>query len=343
LATRYHGQFFDKATTQSQVKLRVYSTYLRPWAAKLGSNPLNRRLWIVDGFAGRGRYKDGTAGSPELAMQLARDAALEGRRYKVQCIFGETREANQGVLRSLRGQYPDASSLLIEDDFWNRIEDVIGLVSGEPSLVFIDPFGLAGLRFERLVTLVNGLGKVDLIVNLRTPAAVRLAPKMSERISRAVGTSDWTLETVSEIFRRNLSRACNFLPPAPLMINDRLAGRLHTELVLASRAPDAYLLWNDEIVKEVERLGAETALGDSAASRDQSIDLVTDRLREWTTRQRTWRRSDAIDFYVVNYCGDAHSGTIKRAHERLLTLGVECLNPREPVEARRYAKVAAGT
>lgn len=276
-------------------------------------------------------------------MQIARDVAGEGRPYRIQCIFGETKPANQSVLRDLIGRYPQASALLLEDDFWRRTNDVVELVAGDPALVFVDPFGLAGLDFARLVDMIQRLGKVDLIINLRTPAAVRLAPRLSERISKAVGSTDWDLTTVSEVFRRNLSRACHFLPPAPLMISDRLAGRLHTELVLASRAADAYELWNDEIVKEVERLSADSALGASQANRDLNIELVAQRLAQWAGSRRTWTRAEAVEYYVVNYCGDAHTGTIRRAHDLLLRRGIHCLNPGAPVESRRYANGVGGS
>lgn len=333
MPTRYHGRFFDQSTTQSQAKLRIYRAYLKPWASKLGSNRSNRRLWVIDGFAGRGRYRDGSPGSPELAMQLAKDVATDVRSYQIRCIFGETRRDNQRVLTELAGRYPESSAMVIEDDFWDRIHDVTALVAGEPALLFIDPFGLAGLRFDRLAELVNGLGKVDLIVNLRTPVAPRLAPKLSNRISAAVGSDDWETGTVSAVFRRNLSTACRFLPAAPLQIRDRLGGRLHTELVLASRAPDAYELWNDEIVKEVERLDAASEAGESVKTRDLNIESVADRLAEWSRGQARWRRQDAINWHVVEYCGDAHTGTIKRAHKLLLESGrIRALDPQAKVD-----------
>jgi three-Cys-motif partner protein len=338
--TRYHDKFFNQATPQSSTKLRIFRAYLQPWAAKLGSKPRNARLVVVDGFAGRGRYLDGSPGSPEIAMQLARAAVSDARSYRVQCMFGESRQRNQSVLREIIGLYPEASAPLIEDDFWERIDDVQAFVALDPALIFIDPFGLAGLRFDRLVKLVDGMGRnVDLIVNLRTPAAPRLAAELRLKVTQAVGSDDWSVDTVSEVFRRNLAAACNFLPPAPLQIRERLNGRLHTELVLAARAPAAYELWNDEIVKEVERLDASNALGDSERTRDINLGLVAARLHEWSQTQVTWRRQDAVDWYVVRHCGDAHSGTIRRAHESLVNRRFIELNPQANVEDRRFRRI----
>lgn len=339
MSTRYHKRFFERVTTQSGIKLRVYQTYLSPWAAKLGSNPRNKLLWVVDGFAGRGRYEDGSPGSPERALQLARDVAQQERGYRIQCIFGETRTSNQSVLYELGGLYPAGSAMIIENDFWSRVEQVVELVGESPALVFVDPFGLASLKFDRLRVLVTQLRQSDFIINFRSPAAPRLAAKMGDRITAAVGGPDWTVDTVGLTFRNSLQIAGGFLKPASLSIRERLGGAVHSELILASRHPDAYELWNDQIIKEVERLDADEAIGDTMATRDRNIDEVVRRLEQWAPRGRAWRRQDAVSWHVVEHCGDAHSGTVKRAHAQLVNRGkFRSVNPNQGIEQQLFER-----
>jgi three-Cys-motif partner protein len=333
--TRYHDLFFDKRTPQSAVKLRVYEAYLKPWAAKLGRTVPGGTVWVVDGFAGRGRYKTGEPGSPEIALQLSRELAAAGTNYRLQCIFGDTRKSHHATLQALGAEYPSGSAMLIETDFWERVDDVIKLVGDSPALVFVDPFGLAGLNFDALARLCRSLRRSDFIINFRSPAAPRLAAKLAESVTMAVGSPDWTVDTVSRVFRDNLERAGGFLPPASLAIRKRFAGSVQSEMILASHHPDAYELWNDQMVLEVERLDVDNLLGESSASRDRNIEQVMERLVRWAPRGRSWQRREAVSWHAVEYCGDAHTGTVKRAHDRA-AIQWRLLNPGASVEERRY-------
>ncbi len=277
-----------------------------------------RRVWIVDAFAGPGRYRDGQSGSPEIAMQVAEKVRAQGPDGRlVQCVFGERGRKSVSRLHEVNSRHRSLSNLIIEDDFWDRISDVRQLVGNDPVLIFIDPFGLLGVNYSKLCELINGLGqKVDLVVNFRSPAVYRLATNYRERLDAAVGSPDWSVQTIAETFKRNLERDCAFLPPASLSVKERLGGTVRSELILASRSPDAYELWNDQMILESERMGAS-----SAADRDSGLAEVADRLAQWASTRGSWLRQAAIDWYVVSNCGDAHTGTIKRAIDALVRDG----------------------
>jgi hypothetical protein len=229
--------------------------------------------------------------------------------------------------------------MIIEDDFWRRVDDVVALVGRDPVLLFVDPFGLLGINFDRLATLVRRLARVDLIVNFRSPAVARLEQRFSKRIDEAVGSTDWTLDTIGETFRRNLQSAGGFLPPASLRVRTRLEGHVRSELVLAARVPDAYELWNDQVIKEAERL---EGISDSPAqriSRDAEMPEVVERILTWGAKQsRPWRRDELIAWHVVEFCGEAHTGTIKRGLDSLVAAGrVERTPAKGRVEDARFA------
>lgn len=314
MSGRYQARFFDSQSSESQIKLRIYESYLKPWTSMRGSR--GGTIWVVDGFAGRGRYKTGEPGSPEIAMRRAQELAKAGSRYKLQCIFGDQKKSNTSMLYELRGLYPAASALIIEDDFWARVDDVIRLVGSSPVLLFVDPFGLLGIDFAALAKLVAKLPRLDLIVNFRSPAAHRLAPGYADRISTAVGSTCWEPETITDIFRGKLQAAGKFLRPATLSVRVSSNGAVRSELILAARNPVAYELWNDQVVLEAERLASATN-NNTLSDRDATIDEVTNRLVEWLRSKRQWQRPEARSWHVVNYCGDAHSGTVNRAHGEL--------------------------
>lgn len=320
MAGRYHTTFFQSISAESEIKLRIYQTYLEPWSRKVAL--LSRRIWVVDGFAGRGKYENGAPGSPAVALALSEVLAAAKSPVRLQCVFAETRQSNVQRLRELAGRYPSASSMFIRESFWDQIENVIRIVGREPALLFVDPFGLLAIDFERLVQLINGLhGPVDLVVNFRSTAAPRLVTDHRDRVTKAVGSADWEPDSISDVFKRNLAERCGFLRPASLGIRTRFGGAVKSELILASRHPDAYELWNDQIVLEAERLGEADGETDPKDSRDDNLLIVTARLTEWAAGRTRWRRNEVIAWHVVNHCGDAHTGTIKRAVGHLLRQG----------------------
>lgn len=316
MAGRYTDQFFGSISDQSRTKHRIYQAYLVPWSQKLGSQ--HRRIWVVDGFAGPGVYVDGSPGSPLLAMQRSAEVAASGR-FSLQCLFADRNAERRARLRRLAASYPASSAQLLEGDFWSRAHQIPDIVRSEPCLLFVDPFGLKGIDFETLAQLCARLDRVDVLVNLRTPAASRLEPRHSDLITRSVGSTDWTPETVGEVFRRNLGSRARFLRPASLAVRQRFGGRIQTEIVLASRHPAAYELWNDISVTEVEKLASSDGM--DPAARDENLSTIVGRLENWARGKQRWNRTQVIDWHVVEHCGDAHTGTIKRAVTQLLTRG----------------------
>src|SRR5215210_1099348 len=64
-------EFWQAAEDWSRRKHLVLDYYLTPAAAKLRRVSPDGRVIVLDGFAGRGVYADGTPGSPTLIGQLA--------------------------------------------------------------------------------------------------------------------------------------------------------------------------------------------------------------------------------------------------------------------------------
>ena len=84
-------RFFDNLRDYQEIKLRILRKFLPPWSAKLGSlaQRSNKVIWYVDGFAGEGKYKDGSDGSPLLGLRSARHTLDQNRQYQLACFFVE--------------------------------------------------------------------------------------------------------------------------------------------------------------------------------------------------------------------------------------------------------------
>src|SRR5690349_19984478 len=64
----------DERRTQSIFKHKMLGTYVMPFAQMTASKSDGRRPVVLDGFAGRGRYEDGSPASGELILRTSRNA-----------------------------------------------------------------------------------------------------------------------------------------------------------------------------------------------------------------------------------------------------------------------------
>jgi three-Cys-motif partner protein len=71
MATGTSGGLLEDANrhAQSVFKHEILRQYMPPFVAMLGSYSAGKRVVVLDGFAGRGRYTDGTPASAELILQ----------------------------------------------------------------------------------------------------------------------------------------------------------------------------------------------------------------------------------------------------------------------------------
>lgn len=312
---QYRETFFEGVKEHSQIKLQAFNRYLTPWAAKVGSTA--SRVWIVDGFAGAGRYETGDLGSSGMALQFAADVAQRNLKYAVAIYLVEKDSQSFTKLRGLRNRYPTVQGDVVKGDFWSHVGNVQSYCGDEPVFLFVDPFGLADLDFAALMTLCSGLKRVDLMVNFMSPVAKRLESVLPGHLDRAVGGPGWTVETLTDVFCERLAARAAFLRPARLPVATEM-GALKYELVMASRHPAAYELWNDEIARE-----------DSAILKRKDPVEVDPRLSEVKSllaSEGGWRRSFSRDKLIsdlcVSRCGEFHSSMYRAGVKSLLREGV---------------------
>lgn len=150
MATLDTQSFFKSKRAAAFLKHAILSKYIVPFTAKAGFRSDGNRVMIVDGYAGRGRYEDGSPGSPALIAEAAQDPRLRGR--SIECMFVEKREAEYIELCSMLTEVERGSTTPItwsarRGNVADHLDELLDRATGVPLFLFLDPFGL-GLPFE---------------------------------------------------------------------------------------------------------------------------------------------------------------------------------------------------
>lgn len=145
---RDHFEEFDPHT---RLKHEVLEAYLQAYAFKLLSGPKRDRVWVLDGFAGRGCDMKGNQGSPTRACRVAAQVRTRftapPKRLGIVCIeMAANHFAHlQAHLKPFSDQDP-AHLVLLPGAFADRCGDALARIGGEPVFAFLDPFGIKGLE-----------------------------------------------------------------------------------------------------------------------------------------------------------------------------------------------------
>jgi hypothetical protein len=83
--------FFVSKKAAAVLKHAILDSYVVPFASKVGRYAPDSRVVYLDGYAGPGRYEDGTPGSPALILDSA--ARIAGFR-QLDCYFVERAPKN---------------------------------------------------------------------------------------------------------------------------------------------------------------------------------------------------------------------------------------------------------
>lgn len=219
---------------QSVLKLAIIKRYMPPFLAMTGSTSDQGRLVVMDGFAGRGRYNDGTPGSAELIMQAVQ--SLQGSRT-VATYFAETNPGNYRNLQAVVSEYAGlgllASALAGSAD--EQLDAVVGAAEGVPMFLLLDPCG-ALLPFSRLVRVFSSQRPAvrpptEALLNFSADFTRRTAGQLAAGRTREAGVTrmdvtcggPWWRDTAMEAYRA--SPVSNFETAAEAVVRE-YAGRL---------------------------------------------------------------------------------------------------------------------
>jgi three-Cys-motif partner protein len=161
-------EFFKVPQGAAILKHAILENYLPAFVGKVGLSAPAHRVFYLDGFAGAGVYDDGTPGSPLLAARTARYLA-EHKLRNLECIYVER---DLDVYDRLVAALADTPHRFhpFRNDIADVIDDVLRICDGAPLFAFLDPFGLLGMPFERVVQRVlarsAGQGRLRVVTEI---------------------------------------------------------------------------------------------------------------------------------------------------------------------------------
>ena len=338
------SRFFANVRNHSEIKLRILRRFLTPWAAKLGSIAKNSSgvIWYVDGFAGPGRYDDGTDGSPLIGLQMAQAIKNRDRGYQLANLFVENNLKNWKSLERLSAAFRvnGVTANNLRGKFADLIPEISEITAGSPLLLFVDPFGISPIKYQQFKTLLNREWPIDVILNFSHRAVYRLATNHPHLITEAIGSENWRREWaltddpelrakyVLEEFRQNMIRDGRFHNVLYYPIRPTITAAPRYYLVFASRHYDAFELWNDEIAQEEISLSAKqysTLLLQASFlpefdNDNRGVNLLNE-ISSFTTSLKGFTRRDIVRHLVEHRWGQYHTRDIKKAVGSLVESG----------------------
>lgn len=187
-----------KYSEHTKVKHIVFSKYFKTWSSILGTY---HNLYVFDCFAGRGRYVDGSEGSPlKILKILINLKKTQGKPENAYCHFIEKNKNNHNNLHdeitNFIDQHESLDWLKIKtycDEFSNILDDIIRDYDNNisPAFFFIDPFGFGGIPLDLIKRILTN-PKTEVFITFMTRDVNRFlkSPPHKSSIQELFGCED---------------------------------------------------------------------------------------------------------------------------------------------------------
>ena len=193
-------EFFGERSPQAILKHGLLARYAHYFAGRAGRATAGKVLFL-DGYAGEGRYADGSPGSPLLLASQAERAKLFGR--EVQLVLVEPDDARRRRLARTLEENEIRVGRIIGSPFEVASQSLLDEYPEHAALVFVDPFGLAFSReaLERTLRLSSPRRPVDVLYHFSLSTVARMgraaatdapgAAQMRQQLDAALGDINW--------------------------------------------------------------------------------------------------------------------------------------------------------
>lgn len=194
------SEFFGQLSAQAVLKHGVLTRYAYYFAARAGS-ATGGRVAFIDGYAGEGRYQDGSPGSPLLLASGATRAQMFGRDVKL--AFVERDADRRHKLRRSLAQAEIKPDQLLGEGLDEVVDGLLDRYTRRAVLVFVDPFGLAVDRstLERVMRRSSPQQPIDVLYHFSLSTVARMGRAAvveipttyhnAEQLDAALGAIGW--------------------------------------------------------------------------------------------------------------------------------------------------------
>lgn len=328
-----------------------------PYLAKVAK--LGKRIVIVDAFAGPGRFKDGTAGSPLIIAKAAEKFAAG----KYDAYFFNNRESHHNLLGNILDKQGISASKPVFGDAIEQLANLIADLRDETLFLYIDPYGL-DCEFDLLRPLLERPRHLstEILINLHMPISHRLGSRnrvrrdgvedpqirsYHEKLTRVYGGDYWwdilvegqyanakeREDTLINHYRGMLASTDYLSYTGACPIREKTDSATKYFMVFASSHPDALLLLNDEMCKSFNAHMHNQEVNDTLFANSSWTEWRDpDKMREIAlkyvrnhpgeTRLELWRRIVGDHFMLFT------KSEFGKAMKHLCATGeIECITP----------------
>jgi len=186
--------FFLRKREWSKRKDEILRCYLPPYLRKVAK--LGRPIFIVDAFAGRGMFEDGTPGSPVIICQCVKAALDKGLSVTVSVVCVEPNEELFAGLKKTISEFSFATPR--QGRFQECITDFEKQARDHSTFLYVDPWTVEGLKWRYLDRIFQHLTSsgtsIEILLNFQADifarmglSALRLA---TPELDPGIGDSD---------------------------------------------------------------------------------------------------------------------------------------------------------
>jgi three-Cys-motif partner protein len=166
MATGTDAGLLNEQMPQSTYKHVMLDQYGIRYATMTASKLPSRRAVLFDGYAGRGRFDNGSAASAEHMMLAAQKVK---KTTQIDCFFVEKKLSDFQVLESLAEEYRAGGLKIVtrHGECGDYIDELVRYAKGASLFLFIDPCG-ATLPWGKLAPLLKQRGawpRTELLMN----------------------------------------------------------------------------------------------------------------------------------------------------------------------------------
>ena len=165
------------------LKHGVLTRYAPPFVAKVGSTSDRSRVVVLDGYAGEGRYADGTDGSPIFFVETARRMAPT---RVLELIFVEKERSRfQKLQEVLAAEAAGVTYSAWHGPLTAHLDAALAAADGLPLFAFLDPCGV-GLPFTDITAKIFGRPSyqyapaTEVLLNFSAEAVRRIGGRLKE-------------------------------------------------------------------------------------------------------------------------------------------------------------------